>query len=170
MATLRERLQAILRDEEELVQLTVDDLKQELSERLGAFADSLRDILGEDLTLDIVEELLEKKVGPRLADDVRAEFQVEAEENAGDDVAGWLYIGPDDSLTRPFCDVLAGTWLTREEINQLDNQQLGDAFAFRGGYNCRHHWTVLNSGMVGEFPHGDASAANAAASDDRKAA
>ena len=68
---------------------------------------------------------------------------VEAENGAP---VRYRYYGPDDVLTRPFCnDLLARTaiqGLTREEIDGLDNGQLPNVFVTGGGYRCRHTWVL----------------------------
>lgn len=59
----------------------------------------------------------------------------------------FTYVGPNDKLTRPFCERLRGlaedgrTW-TRKQIESMDNGQLADVFQTCGGYNCRHQWVV----------------------------
>ncbi|MDZ7703358.1 MAG: hypothetical protein U5L04_02610 [Trueperaceae bacterium] len=54
------------------------------------------------------------------------------------------YFGPDDAITRPFCDDLLddGPIFTREEIADMDNGQTGagSVMVAGGGYRCRHHW------------------------------
>jgi len=54
----------------------------------------------------------------------------------------YQYLGPDDQLTRPFCeDLLARTAdkpMTREEINDLDNGSGLPVWTSGGGWNCRH--------------------------------
>jgi hypothetical protein len=57
----------------------------------------------------------------------------------------YVYGGPDDKLTRPYCeDMLARTRkraLTREEISKYPNGQLLDPFISGGGWRCRHvYW------------------------------
>jgi hypothetical protein len=54
------------------------------------------------------------------------------------------YEGPDDSLTRPFCDRLlhAAKTYTREEIGEMNNHQLPNVLITAGGWNCRHQWMV----------------------------
>lgn len=59
------------------------------------------------------------------------------------------YYGPPaaDPLIRPFCQhlmtrVAKGKTWTREEIDEMDNNQLPDVFLTGGGYNCRHQWIV----------------------------
>jgi hypothetical protein len=62
-----------------------------------------------------------------------------------DDVEGelaivYVYEGPRDQLTRPFCRPLIGRAFTEGAIARLDNGQGLDPAAFCGGYNCRHLW------------------------------
>jgi hypothetical protein len=54
------------------------------------------------------------------------------------------YEGPDDSLTRPFCDRLiqAAKTYTRDEIGRMNNHQLPNVLVTCGGWNCRHQWMV----------------------------
>jgi hypothetical protein len=76
----------------------------------------------------------------------------------------YRYYGPDDVLTRRFCDdLLARTdrrGLTREEIDGLDNGQLPNVFLTGGGYRCRHTWVLDTREAEGpqawpsEFPDG----------------
>lgn len=61
----------------------------------------------------------------------------------------YRYEGPDDKLTRPFCDKVLAMMdkrgpLTREQIDKLDNEEsvLSDAWLHCGGYNCRHQWVL----------------------------
>ena len=61
----------------------------------------------------------------------------------------YRYEGPEDKLTRPFCDKMLARMaksgpVTREEIDKLDNEeeQLSDAWLHCGGYNCRHQWVL----------------------------
>lgn len=70
----------------------------------------------------------------------------------------FLYVGPDDKVTREFCqDVLEGNdssefgitgrqppIYTKAEIENMDNGQGGDAMTDCGGYNCRHQWAPLS--------------------------
>lgn len=64
-----------------------------------------------------------------------------------DDSIVYLYVGPSpddgDRITRKTCIHIVNKWLTREEINSLDNGQLPNVFVNGGGYNCRHSWAPL---------------------------
>ncbi len=50
----------------------------------------------------------------------------------------YMYWGPDDKLTRPFCDQHLGEVHTIEEWKKIDNGQNGSAATHAGGWNCRH--------------------------------
>lgn len=57
----------------------------------------------------------------------------------------FTYAGPRDERNRPFCarlkaQVAEGQTWTREEINNMDNGQIGNVFITCGGYGCRHQW------------------------------
>jgi hypothetical protein len=56
----------------------------------------------------------------------------------------YWYAGPTDALVRPFCRLHVGKVYTREEIDALDNGQLGEVFLTAGGYNCRHLWMPIS--------------------------
>jgi hypothetical protein len=65
--------------------------------------------------------------------------------SAGDDPAAiYLYLGPDDAITRPFCRQHVGKVYTRTAIDALDNGQLDNVFLTGGGYNCRHQWMEVS--------------------------
>lgn len=50
----------------------------------------------------------------------------------------YLYVGPNDKITRPFCKARVGKVFTWEEIKKWDNGQGLPATIYCGGYNCRH--------------------------------
>jgi hypothetical protein len=56
------------------------------------------------------------------------------------------YAGPDDSLTREFCDEMIDRTrdepLTRDQIDGLDNGQIPGVFTSCGGFQCRHQWIL----------------------------
>lgn len=64
------------------------------------------------------------------------------------------YYGPQDKLTRPFCErvgkMTAAGSLTREQIAALDNGQGTDVFTHGGGFNCRHQWIVVEDAALAE--------------------
>lgn len=60
----------------------------------------------------------------------------------------FYYIGPNDNLTRPFCDGLIenGRVFTKDQIDAMDNGQLPNVMATGGGWNCRHLWAGMPYG------------------------
>jgi len=58
---------------------------------------------------------------------------------------GFAYGGPDDGLTRPFCEACLGFWFSPELVRGLDNGQTGLPHPLEsgGGYNCRHSWLAV---------------------------
>lgn len=61
----------------------------------------------------------------------------------------YLYVGPRDGITRPFCGVLAGLVLDRAQVAALDNGQTAVAPLYAGGgYNCRHALSPVSAGLV----------------------
>lgn len=59
----------------------------------------------------------------------------------------FVYLGPDDSITRPFCEKVLGKnppIYTREEIDAMHNGQIDPVMTYGGGYNCRHHWRPIS--------------------------
>lgn len=58
-------------------------------------------------------------------------------------IDNFLYVGPDDRVTRPFCQERVGKTYTRTEINAWDNGQGLPASIYLGGYNCRHRLVAV---------------------------
>ena len=68
----------------------------------------------------------------------------------------FAYFGPVDDRTRSFCLQRVGKVYTRQQIDRMDNGQLGNVFLSGGGYNCRHTWTEVSQASAlaetGEAP------------------
>lgn len=59
----------------------------------------------------------------------------------------FIYIGPEDNVTRDFCQRLLDKdppIYTIDQINDMDNGQGLPAFSAGGGYNCRHQWRPIS--------------------------
>ena len=56
----------------------------------------------------------------------------------------YRYSGPDDKLTRPFCEHLLrlDKGYTREQIDGMSNGQLPNVWLTGGGWNCRHSFVI----------------------------
>lgn len=67
------------------------------------------------------------------------------------DSARYLYMGPDDSVTRPFCQETLNPTdrdepiYTEDEIADMDNDQGLEVLIHGGGYNCRHSWNPVSA-------------------------
>jgi len=77
--------------------------------------------------------------------------EVIAQKTAELGIETFLYVGPIDNKTRPFCQSIVGTTHTRLEIEELDNGQTGDVMSDGGGFNCRHTWTPVPSDVFNEL-------------------
>lgn len=57
----------------------------------------------------------------------------------------FVYLGPVDGITRPFCRVIANHILTLDQVADLDNGQTPDSpLTAGGGYNCRHSFNAVS--------------------------
>lgn len=56
----------------------------------------------------------------------------------------YAYVGPVDSIIRPFCLEHVGKVYTKAEIDALDNGQIPNVFLSGGGFQCRHLWSPIS--------------------------
>lgn len=70
--------------------------------------------------------------------------QVEATQAGDDPDTPFLYSGPVDSKTRPWCLARVGKVFRRADIDDMDNGQIANPFLSGGGYNCRHAWVQIS--------------------------
>lgn len=59
-----------------------------------------------------------------------------------------LYVGPDDSRTRGFCDAITGKAFTPRQVGRLNNGQGMSVIHNGGGWNCRHTWAPISRGFA----------------------
>ena len=84
-----------------------------------------------------------------------------------------VYIGPDDRITRPFCDRVINKAFTPAQARKLDNAQTGHPLINGGGYNCRHRWIAVHRDDLSDYGYdrgtdADVQAANEAARNARR--
>ena len=60
----------------------------------------------------------------------------------------FLYTGPDDGLTRPFCLAIVNKVVSSKQMIKLNNKQGLSVRTGGGGYNCRHSWTPVTMGFI----------------------
>jgi len=70
--------------------------------------------------------------------------QAERAAEATGETIGYLYDGPRDARTRPFCRAHVGDVYTRAALERLDNGQGLPVTDFAGGYACRHRLSPLS--------------------------
>jgi hypothetical protein len=115
-------------------------------------------IAGERFDLDSIQESLEPRALANIKTEIDtgvATFRRAVNFQKAEDVGiEWmLYVGPEDKITRDFCqEVLDGTLAgfersapiyTVSEIRDMDNGQGLPVSTAGGGYNCRHQWEVV---------------------------
>ena len=64
------------------------------------------------------------------------------------DIDHFLYTGPDDGITRDFCEALVNKVVTSKQMRRLDNGQGLSVITSGGGYNCRHSWSPVTQGFI----------------------
>lgn len=92
---------------------------------------------------DTLEYQVETEVNTLLSGFSRT---VSAKKAAEFELGLFLYYGPDDKITRDFCEELLNESppiYTLEEIEAMDNDQGLDVLTNCGGYNCRHQWIPI---------------------------
>src|SRR5262249_41168603 len=105
------------------------------------------------------EEILDNATGRNLAN-LRTELvttrmaysrvvHMEKAKRAG--ITKFLYVGPDDDITRPFCHEHVDQVFTAEEIARMDNGQDLPVEIYCGGFNCRHHWRPVSDELAEEL-------------------
>lgn len=63
----------------------------------------------------------------------------------------FVYLGPLDKITRPFCRKIVGRVFTTAEIKAMDNGQGLDVMTYGGGYNCRHQWRPVSDELAKDY-------------------
>jgi len=79
------------------------------------------------------------------------------------DTSLWVYMGPMDKITRPFCRDLLGKGQTYTErgIQELNGHPLLHSYVppnvkvYCGGYNCRHMFTPVSDKWAEQHGYGD---------------
>ena len=118
-------------------------------------AESLRDVMLEVPSSVIASNLqlkLERSTGRQLTQ-IKTEISsygrsinAAVAEQAGLD--HYLYTGPKDGITRPFCRQLINLVVDKQQMNKLNNGQGLSVLISGGGYNCRHSWSPVSEGFI----------------------
>ena len=60
----------------------------------------------------------------------------------------YLYTGPMDGITRPFCRALVNKVVSDRQMARLNNGQGLAVKTSGGGYNCRHSWSPVTESFI----------------------
>ena len=141
---------------------------------------AVRDALS-SLTLDIpssivfsdLNERLKKSVGRQLTEVKTTISQYGRSINAAvASAAGldnYLYTGPMDGLTRPFCIPLVNKVVSESQMKSLNNGQGLAVKTSGGGYNCRHSWSPVSDSFIEQAELERATQADIRAANSKKA-
>lgn len=111
-------------------------LKEALAEATAAAVNDLQDLSATQV---------ETHVGTAVSSIDRA---ITAQLTTEDDTIVYLYVGPLDEIVRKSCQWIVGKWATKEQIAELDNQQLPSVLVTGGGWNCRHSWAPIKKSIA----------------------
>ena len=142
-----------------------------------ATATDLAPLMREGYRLESLDEL-SKRIGERLgvslakaATEARTQTAVYARAVASayaseaSVAVGYAYAGPEDGITRPFCEACVGQWFTQALVARLDNGVSGlpHPLDSGGGYNCRHQWLAVPQAVALRWGYEVATEATVAA-------
>ena len=111
-----------------------------------------------------LEERLKRSQGRQLTE-VKTRIsqygrQLTAAAAAAAELDHYLYTGPLDGLTRPFCKALVGKVVSGQQMRKLNNGQGLNVMTSCGGYNCRHTWSPVSEGFIQAADLDEASTAD----------
>lgn len=154
-----------------LIKFKVNDIENKSLEVIGSLRPVILEqtILGQKIDLSALRDRVESK----LFNSVKTELNtamlsfnrlVTATQAERLGVEKFIYIGPDDKVTRPFCQQLlegrSPPIYTLKEIMGMDNEQGMDVLTAGGGYNCRHQWGPVSDEFAKELGFDDGSQDN----------
>lgn len=133
-----------------------------IEDRAGVAVDSIRSqvmrsvLLGQkpdmdqlvDTALNPLETSLVGELNTAMAGFNRAVTFRKAQDHG---VSNFVYLGPLDKVTRPFCRRHVNRIYTQEQIDQMPDQQGLPVALYGGGYNCRHRWQPITDQKAEEL-------------------
>jgi hypothetical protein len=133
-----------------------------IEDRAGVAVDSIRSqvmrnvLLGQKPDMDLLvstalqplETSLVGELNTAMAGFNRAVTFKKAQDHG---VSNFLYLGPLDKITRPFCRAHVNKIYTQDQIDDMPDQQGLPVALYGGGYNCRHRWQPLTDQKVQEL-------------------
>jgi hypothetical protein len=117
--------------------------------------ESLKDLLVDvpvNIVMSNLEQRLKRSEGRQLTE-VKTQISqygrgITAVAAEAADMDLYLYTGPRDGITRPFCRQLIDLVVSKSQMRRLNNGQGLSVITSGGGYNCRHSWSPVTAGFV----------------------
>ena len=117
--------------------------------------ESLRDLLVDvpsNIVMSNLEQRLKRSEGRQLTE-VKTRISqygrgITAAAAEAADINFYLYTGPKDGITRPFCRQLIDLVVSKSQMKRLNNRQGLSVITSGGGYNCRHSWSPVTAGFI----------------------
>jgi len=117
--------------------------------------ESLKDLLVDvpvNIVMSNLEQRLKRSEGRQLTE-VKTQISqygrgITAAAAEAADMNLYLYTGPRDGITRPFCRELIDLVVSKSQMRRLNNSQGLSVLTSGGGYNCRHSWSPVTAGFV----------------------
>ena len=117
--------------------------------------ESLKDLLVDvpvNIVMSNLEQRLKRSEGRQLTE-VKTQISqygrgITAVAAEAADMNLYLYTGPMDGITRPFCKELIDLVVSKSQMRRLNNSQGLSVLTSGGGYNCRHSWSPVTAGFV----------------------
>jgi hypothetical protein len=117
--------------------------------------ESLQDLLVDvpvNIVMSNLEQRLKRSEGRQLTE-VKTQISqygrgITAVAAEAADMDLYLYTGPRDGITRPFCRQLIDLVVSKSQMRRLNNGQGLSVITSGGGYNCRHSWSPVTAGFV----------------------
>jgi len=133
-----------------------DDLSSYLRKSVLGTGDRARLLSDIMRKLDITEGQLNTLTASALHSFNRQITVMHGQENG---VEEFGYEGPDDSVTREWCEHWVGMRGTPDQVEEtIDDwgrdKQPGPAMVWGGGYNCRHRWVIITDSNRERFEQG----------------
>lgn len=144
-----------------LIKFKVEDIQNKSLGVIGELRPKILEqvIMGQAIDLEPLKKIVESRLFNQIKTELRTAtltfnrtVTVSRAKELG--YEKWIYIGPDDDVTRPFCQDLLSREppiYTTDEIEEMDNEQGLDVFTSCGGWNCRHNWRPVSEEFEAEL-------------------
>lgn len=145
LATVRQSVSGLLDDIPPLWANAADEVRAAIDRGVstGARLDDLVAEVSDRLAITITQSAVVLEAAVRAGYTRATVLAAEAAAQEAGEEMGYLYDGPEDAKTRPFCERVIGKVYTLAALRRLDNGQGLPVETHRGGYRCRHRLSPI---------------------------